>query len=217
MASTLSWAAIGNGVAGLSREAKRLSEEAVALSKEHGFPTWEGVGKVILGWALTELTTAKEGLGVSTEGLSIFRGCGTGASNNPYYSSLWLRLHAEIHARLGSPVEALRCLDEAQRFAEATDERREDAELCRLRGDLLVSTGDPGAAEQCYHQALAIARQQSTKLFEVRAATSLARLWRDQGRRTEARDVLAPIYGWFTEGLDTPVLQDAKSMLNALG
>jgi class 3 adenylate cyclase/tetratricopeptide (TPR) repeat protein len=216
MACTLSWAAIGDCVAGLPGEAKRHSEEAVALSIEHGFPTWEGVGKIFIGWALTELTTAKEGLGVSTEGLSIFRGCGTGASNNPYYSSLFFRLHAEIHARLGSPVEALRCLDEAQRFAEATNERREDAELCRLRGDLLVSTGDPGAAEQYYHKALAIARQQSTKLFELRAATSLARLWRDQRKRTEGHDLLAPIYGWFTEGFDTPVLQDAKSVLNIL-
>ena len=96
MACTLSWAAIGDCVAGLPGEAKRRSEEAVALSIEHGFPTWEGVGKIFLGWALTELTTAKEGLGVSTEGLSIFRGTGTGSSNNPYYSSLFLRLHAEI-------------------------------------------------------------------------------------------------------------------------
>jgi predicted ATPase len=80
----------------------------------------------------------------------------------------------------------------------------------------LVSTGDPGAAEQYYHKALAIARQQSTKLFELRAATSLARLWRDQRKRTEGHDLLAPIYGWFTEGFDTPVLQDAKSVLNIL-
>jgi predicted ATPase len=211
MACALSWAAIGNCVAGSHGEAKRLSEEAVALSVEHGFPTWEGVGKIILGWALNELTTGHEGIGVSTEGLSLFRGTGM-----DYYSSLWLRLHAEIHARLGSPIKGLACLDEAQRFAETTDERREDAELCRLRGDLLVSTGDPGAAEQCYHQALAIARQQSTKLFELRAATSLARLWRDQGKRTEGHDLLGPIYGWFTEGFDTPVLQDAKALLKEL-
>jgi predicted ATPase len=88
--------------------------------------------------------------------------------------------------------------------------------LCRLRGDLLVSTGDPGAAEPCYHQALAIARQQSTKLFELRAATSLARLWRSEGKRTESHDLLAPVYGWFTEGLDTPVLQEAEALLGEL-
>ena len=83
--------------------------------------------------------------------------------------------------------------------------------MCRLRGNLLVSTGDPGAAEQCYHQALAIARQQSTKLFELRAATSLARLWRDQGKRNEARDLLAPVYGWFTGDL-----KEAKALLDEL-
>jgi class 3 adenylate cyclase/predicted ATPase len=211
MACALSWAAIGNCVAGLPGDAKRLSEEAVALSNEHGFPAWEAVGKIILGWALTELTTAREGLGVITEGLSIFRGTGM-----DYYMGLWLRLHAEVHARLGSPTEALTCLDEAQRFVETTDERRDDAELNRLRGDLLVSAGDRGAAEQCYHQALAIARRQSVKLFELRAAISLAGLWRDQGKRTEARDLLAPVYGWFTEGFDTPVLQDAKKLVDQL-
>jgi predicted ATPase len=211
MACALSWASIGNCVAGLPGEAKRLSEEAVALSNEHGFPVWEGVAKIILGWALTELTTAPEGLGVTTEGLSILRGTGI-----DFYSGLWLRLHAEVHARRGSPIEALTCLDEAQRFVETVDERRDQAELNRLRGDLLVSAGDRGGGEQCYHQALAIARRQSVKLFELRAATSLARLWRDQGKRTEARDLLAPIYGWFTEGFDTPVLKEAKALLDPM-
>lgn len=205
-------AAIGNCVAGLTGEAKRLSEEVVVLTNEHGFPVWEGVGKIILGWALTELTTAHEGLAVTTEGLSIFRGTGM-----DYYCGLWLRLHAEVHARLGSRIEALTCLDEAQRFVETMDERRDEAELNRLRGDLLVSTGDWGAAEQCYYQALAIARRQSVKLFELRAAISLARFWHDQGKRSEALDLLAPVYNWFTEGFDTPVLKEAEALLDALG
>ena len=85
-----------------------------------------------------------------------------------------------------------------------------------MRGDLLNATGDQVAAEHSYHQALAIARRQSAKLFELRAATSLARLWRDQGKRAEARDLLAPVYNWFTEGFDTPVLQDAKALLDQL-
>ena len=148
---------------------------------------------------------------MTTEGISISRGTG-----NYYYSGLSLRLHAEVHARLGSPIEALTCLDEGQRFVETTDERRDEGELYRFRGDLLVRTGDRGAAERSYHHALAIARRQSAKLFELRAATSLARLWRDQGKRTEARDLLAPIYGWFTEGFDTPVLKEAKALLDQL-
>ena len=84
------------------------------------------------------------------------------------------------------------------------------------RGDLLNATGDRATAEQNYHQALVVARRQSARAFELRAATSLARLWRDQGKRTEARDLLAPIYGWFTKGFDTPVLQDAKALLDQL-
>ena len=81
---------------------------------------------------------------------------------------------------------------------------------------MLNTTGDRVAAEQSYHQALAVARRQSAKLFELGASTSLARLWRDQGKRTEARDLLAPIYGWFTEGFDTPDLKEAKALLEEL-
>jgi predicted ATPase len=80
----------------------------------------------------------------------------------------------------------------------------------------LLSTGDLAAAEHNYSRALAIARQQSAKLLELRAATSLARLWRDQGKHTKARDLLAPVYSWFTEGFDTPILQDAKALLDQL-
>jgi predicted ATPase len=81
---------------------------------------------------------------------------------------------------------------------------------------LLVAIGDFTAAEASFHQAIAVARRQHAKLWELRAAISLDRLWRDQGKRTEARDLLAPIYGWFTEGFDTPVLQDAKALLDQL-
>jgi predicted ATPase len=88
--------------------------------------------------------------------------------------------------------------------------------LHRLRGDLLNAIGDQVAAEQSYHQARAIAERQSAKLWELCAATSLARLWRDQGKLTEAHNLLSPIYGWFTEGFDTPVLQDAKVLLDHL-
>jgi predicted ATPase len=86
----------------------------------------------------------------------------------------------------------------------------------RVRGELLGSIGEIAAAEDSFGEALAVARRQSSKLFELRASTNLARLWRDQGKRTEAHDLLAPIYGWFTEGLDTPVLKDAKALLEEL-
>jgi predicted ATPase len=112
--------------------------------------------------------------------------------------------------------EGSKCLIESEQIIATTQERYSDAELYRIRGDLLHLTGHEETAEQNYHQALAIARRQSARVFELRAATSLARLWRDQGKRTEAHDLLAPVYGWFTEGFDTPVLQEAKALLDEL-
>jgi predicted ATPase len=91
-----------------------------------------------------------------------------------------------------------------------------EVDVLRVRGDLLNATGDRIGAEESYHRALAVARHQSAKKLELHAATSLARLWRDQGKRIEARDALAPVYGWFTEGFDTPVLQDAKALIDEL-
>ena len=124
---------------------------------------------------------------------------------------------AEAHRRLGQSGEGLNCLAEAAQIIEATDERRNEAELYWVRGDLVNATGDRAAAEQNYQQALAVAKRQSAKSYELRAATGLARLWRDQGKRIEARNLLAPIYSWFTEGLDTPALTEAKALLDQLG
>ncbi len=111
---------------------------------------------------------------------------------------------------------ALENVGEARRAADETQELMVQAETIRLLGDLLRCTGDPAAAEGSYLEALALARRQSAKLWELRSATSLARLWRDKGRRAEARDLLAPIYDWFTEGVDTPVLTEAKALLEQL-
>jgi len=133
-------------------------------------------------------------------------------ANTPY---LFMGL-AEAYTMSGQPIEGLNCLAVAAQIIETTEERCDEAELHRLRGDLLCATGDRAGAEQSYHLALTVAKQQSAKLFELRAATNLARLWRDQGKRSEARDLLSPIYSWFTEGFDTPVLQDAKTLLDQL-
>jgi predicted ATPase len=127
-----------------------------------------------------------------------------------------LILVAEAHAKLGRLAEGQKCLAEAAQLIEASEERQDEAEFHRLRGDLSIASGDQAAAEANYRRALAVARQQSAKTFELRAATSLARMLRDQGNRNEARDVLAPVYNWFTEGLDMPVLQDAKKLLDQL-
>jgi predicted ATPase len=116
----------------------------------------------------------------------------------------------------GRPTEGLNQLNEAVRQIEATKERWSESDVHRVRGELLIAVGDAVVAEKSLYQAIGVARRQSAKLFELRAAASLARLWRDQDKRTEARDLLAPIYNWFTEGFDTPVLKDAKALLDQL-
>jgi predicted ATPase len=105
---------------------------------------------------------------------------------------------------------------EARRLADDTGELWFQAETVRLTGDVLLAIGDLSAADTSYRQAIAIAQRQSGKLWELRAAASLARLWRDHGRGAEARDLLAAVYSWFTEGFDTPVLQEAKALLAEL-
>ena len=163
------------------------------------------------GWSSTALGRAEEGCNSLKEGLSTLRATGQ------LISLPWvLILLAEAHAKLGQLAEGDNCLVEAARLIEASGERIDEAELHRLRGDLLNATGDEAGAEDNYCRALAIARQQSAKTLELRTAISLARLLRDQGKLSEARDLLAPIDSWFTEGFDTPVLQEAKVLLDEL-
>jgi predicted ATPase len=107
-------------------------------------------------------------------------------------------------------------LERATETAAFTAEQFYEAELVRLRAELLLVLSDQASAEEQLHKAVAVAREQSAKSLELRATISLARLWRDQGKRTEARDLVAPVYGWFTEGFDTPVLKEAKALLDEL-
>src|SRR5689334_13886471 len=118
---------------------------------------------------------------------------------------------------LGRPAEAWRYLAEAAQIIETTDERISVAEvLYRMPGDLLAAAGDWSGAEQHYRQAIAVAERQSAKLIQLRASISLARLWGEQSRRVEARNLLAPLYGWFTEGFETADLKEARTLLDAL-
>ena len=123
---------------------------------------------------------------------------------------------AEVYGMAAQADEGLKRLADAANIVEVTQERWAEAEMHRLRGTLLLSMHERAAAEDSFRLALTVAQQQSAKFWELRGAISLARLWRDQVKRTEARDLLAPIYGWFTEGFDTPVLQDAKAFLDQL-
>ena len=121
--------------------------------------------------------------------------------------------------RVGQAEEGLRLLAEALAHVDHTGERYYEAEVYRLKGELLLRQAVPDApqAEACFQQALAVARRQQAKSWELRAAMSLSRLWQQQGKRAEARELLAPIYSWFTEGFDTPDLQEAKALLEELG
>ena len=147
------------------------------------------------------------------QGLAALRA--TGAEMlRPYY----LALLAEAYAQVGQPEAGLTVLAEALAVVDNTGERRWEAELYRLKGELLLarSAEQHAEAEACFHQALDIARRQQAKSLELRAAMSLSRLWQQQGKRAEARELLAPIYGWFTEGFDTADLREAKALLDAL-
>src|SRR5215469_14123968 len=136
-------------------------------------------------------------------------------------SEVWMAHHTALLSRacdIAEQIEeALTALDDALQIARRTGERWLDAELYRHKGRLLLRQGHAEAAEELYREALNIAVEQEAKLWELRAAVSLARLRRDQGRRTEAYDLLAPIYGWFTEGFDTPDLKEGKALLEELG
>jgi class 3 adenylate cyclase/tetratricopeptide (TPR) repeat protein len=193
------------------QELQRYSHELQSLSSEHGFPLWFGWALIHRGRSLVALGQLLEGLSLVTEGLSAVRATGAILGTPAALVSL-----ADAYARLGQLGEGQNCLAEAAQIIEVTEERVHEAQLHRLRGDLLNATGHRAAAEDSYHRALGIAKQQSAKVWELSAATSLARLWRDQGKRTEAHDLLALVYNWFTEGFDTPVLQEAKALLEQL-
>ena len=194
-----------------SPELGRYAEELLAISTEHRFPLPLGFATAFHGASLTARGQAREGLTLLTQGLEALRA--TGAVLNT--SAVLIRL-AEAYAIVGQPSDGLNCLAEATQIIETTDERCNEAELHRLRGDLLIATGDPSAAERSYHQALTVAKLQSAKLLELQASVSLARLWCKQNRHGEARDLLAPIYDWFTEGFDAHDLKEAKLLLDEL-
>jgi tetratricopeptide (TPR) repeat protein len=192
-------------------EVRRHAEEMFNLASEHGFAFWQAIATDWCGWASAAIGQADDGVGLLTKAISSIRAAGA-----VICTPMWLTHLADAHGRLGHPFEGLSRLTEAGEIIEATDERHHEAEVYRLQGDLMNATDDQEAAERSYRRAIGAAERQNAKALKVRAATSLARLWRDQGKCTEARDLLAPVYGWFTEGFDTPVLQEAKSLLDEL-
>jgi predicted ATPase len=155
----------------------------------------------------------EEGVAQIRQGLDAYSATAA-AAWRPYF----LALLAEASKEAGQVQEGLTVLDEALALVNRTEERNHEAELHRLKGQLLLqqSSSNASEAESCFHQAISIAQHQSAKSWELRAATSLAKLWRSQGKRDEARELLAPVYSWFTEGFDTADLIDAKTLLDEL-
>jgi predicted ATPase len=187
------------------------AEKVLAISAEQDFPVWSAVGNIMRGWCLGAAGQAAESISLVLKGIADLSATGCNILR-PFF----LMVLAQVYGKAGQLEEGLNRLVEAAKLVETTQERWAEAEMHRLRGALLLSMNDHVAAEESYCRAIAVAQQQSAKFWELRASTSLARLWRDQGKRTEARELLAPIYGWFTEGSDTPVLQDAKALLDQL-
>ncbi|WP_213290803.1 adenylate/guanylate cyclase domain-containing protein [Bradyrhizobium sp. sGM-13] len=191
---------------------KQRSEELVALATEHGFPHFIGTGTCFRGWAtLAQGGSIEEAITAMRRGLATKRA--TGAEIKvPYY----LGLLAEAHRRATRSAEAISLLNEALEVVERTDERWYEAELYRLMAEALITKSDRRDAEGWLRRALHTAQKQGARLWELRAATSMTRLWRDQGKGTGARDLLAPIYGSFTEGFDMDDLKKAGALLAEL-
>jgi predicted ATPase len=189
------------------------AEATVALATEQGFPFWAAAGTILRGWALAMQGQGEEGLSQVRQGIAAYR-----ATEAPLLVPYYYTLLADVSAHLGHPEDGLQALVEAHTLVEQHEERYWEAEVCRLRGVLLLRQPgtSPAEAETWLQRALDVARRQEAKSLELRAAVSLSRLWQQQGKRAEARALLAPVYGWFTEGFDTADLREAKALLEAL-
>jgi len=219
---------------------RERTEAAIALSSEHGFVRWLKGGMMMRGWALAHQGAVEEGITLLRQALPDWRTMGSEAGLPHLLGAV-----AEVYGKGGQTEEGLHVLDEAVATAHRTGERRYEAELYRLKGELLLQqvAGQSGSrtaarkgsllvkvkrertthvsallveAEACFRQALDIARYQHAKSLELRATMSLSRLWQMQGKCAEARQMLAEIYSWFTEGFDTLDLQEAKALLEEL-
>jgi predicted ATPase len=184
----------------------------MVLAREHGFVILLAEATCFRGWALAE-QGQEEGIAQIRQGLAPWRAAGPEIGRTQY-----LALLAEVYGKAGQADKGLTVLAEALIILDKSGERRWEAELYRLKGELLrrQAIPDENQAESCFRQALDVARRQEAKSLELWAAVSLSRLWQQQGKCQEAHGLLAPIYGWFTEGSDTADLQEAKALLEAL-
>jgi predicted ATPase len=196
-----------------SDDTKSYAGVVTSLCSEHAFPFWAAGGQIFGGWAVINQGEVDAGVDELIRGLAAWRK--TGAR---LWLPIFLALQAEGHFKAGRNQAALDSIEQALATSDETGERWAIAEILRVKANLLLTTGR-GKAEEvegALIESLEIARQQQAKFWELRSATSLARLRRDQGKVQQARELLGPVYGWFTEGFDTRDLKEAKALLDTL-
>jgi predicted ATPase len=198
------------------READAAREQAdtvVTLATEQGFVLWVAVGKMLQGWTRVVQEQGEEGVEQLRQGSTDALATGAAVLRVTFFTVL-----AEVYGKVGQVDEGLGILTEAQAAVDESGQHPHETELYRLKGELLLRQANPDVsqAEVCFQQALAIARRQQAKSWELRAATSLSRLWRQQGKRNDAHQLLAEVYSWFTEGFGTADLTDARTLLEEL-
>jgi len=211
LALSLSLGTLPHALAGDNLALDKRADQLVKVATEQGFPVWRAVGTVHRGWVMVGNGDVAEGVSLLRSGSAAYRATGT-----EMWTTHFLALQARACEIAGQNEDALTMLDEGLQIVERTGGRWLAAELERLKGQFMLRQGHSESAEELYRKALSIADGQEAKLWELRASVSLARLRRDQGRRPEARDLLAPVYGWFTEGFDTADLKEAKALLDEL-
>jgi predicted ATPase len=213
LAQALLWSAWLHQLRREPQAARAQAEAALALCTEQGIAHYGAWSLLPRGWALAQQGEVAAGIAQIRQGFAAFRALGLGVAW-PW----WLALLAEACGQVGQLDEGLRALEEALVWVQHNEEHHYEAEVYRLKGELLLqeAPAHQGEAEENFHQALAVARCRQAKSWERRAAMSLSRLWQQQGKRHEAHALLAPVYGWFTEGFDTADLQGAKALLKEL-
>jgi class 3 adenylate cyclase/predicted ATPase len=211
LASALAFTALLHQFRRDASKAQELSNTAMALCTKHRITVYLEMGRIIRGWAVATQGQEEEGIAQINQGSAAFRATG---------AALWcpnfLAMLAEAYGKVGQAQEGIEVIDEALGIIDKTAERYYEAELYRLKGELFLQQADALQAETCFQQALAIAKGQQAKSWELRVAMSLSTLWQVRGKKEEARSLLSETYGWFTEGFDTADLKNAKALLEEL-